>query len=133
MNPTYADTATLLSLNGFGAMGTDIFGGEWGSPDKQILCLEGVGVPSDLKDIYEQPSVQILVRGTKSGTGSRDIDVYTAAKAISDFLLQQLEHVEISGTCYLGFEQGSNIAPLGKDENERFVYSLNFMTYRNPF
>jgi len=130
-NPTYFDVMTLLGDNGFGDIGTDLFGGEWGAPDSQVLVLEGPGSPSDHKDIYEQPSVQILVRGPKTGTDRRDIDVYARAKAISDFMLSQLECTEINGVKYLGFEEGSNIAPLGKDINERFVYSMNFFTWRN--
>ena len=137
-NPVYFDVAHLLANNGFGALGTDIFGGEWGSKDgadihKQILVIDGPGTPSDLKETYEQPGVQILVRGNKKsgGTDYADIEVYRRAKAISDFLLGLSDAVEINGVCYRGFEESTNIAPLGKDENERFVYSMNFFTYRN--
>lgn len=128
MNPTYFDVLSLLAANGFGVLGTELFGGEWGTTDKQILVLEGVGTPSPLKLSYEQPGVQILVRGAK---GDRDIDVYIRAKEVSDFLLSQGEDVEINGVCYKGFEEGSNIAPLGKDDEERFNYSMNFITWRN--
>jgi hypothetical protein len=128
MNATYYDVAQLLEDNGFGLLGADIFGGEWGEPDKQILCLEGVGTPSDIKALYEQTSVQILVRGEKR---ARDHDTYTVARAVSLFLLGLSECVAVNGTDYKGFEEGSNIAPLGQDTNERFMYSMNFYTYRN--
>ncbi|MCK4621338.1 MAG: hypothetical protein KAT62_03885 [Desulfuromonadales bacterium] len=128
MNPTYFDVLSLLAANGFGSLGVEIFGGEWGAPDKQVLVLEGVGTPSPLKDLYEQPGVQIIVRGDK---GDRDIDVYVRAKAVSDFMLSQSDSIEINGVCYKGFEEGSNIAPLGKDDEERFNYSMNFITWRN--
>lgn len=137
-NPVYADVMVLLSDNGFGVVGDVIFGGEWGTTtgnidiDEQILVLDGVGVPSDLKDLFEQPSVQILVRGATRGMpDSAEIEVYSRAKQISNFLLSQPETIDINGNCYTGFEEGSNIAPLGKDENERFTYSMNFTTYRN--
>jgi len=128
MNATYYDVAQLLADNGLGTLGVDLFGGEWGAPDAQVLCLEGVGTPSDIKDTYEQTSVQILVRGEKR---ARDHDVYAVARAVSLFLLGLSDCVTVNGTDYKGFEEGSNIAPLGMDTNERFMYSLNFYTYRN--
>lgn len=132
MNPMYFDVATLLNdeLSSL-TLGSNLFGGEWNADtDKQVLCVEGVGAPSDHKQIYEQPSVQILVRGDK---GQPDYRVYNMAKEISDFLLQQSECVTINNTDYKGFEVGSTIGPLGKDENERFSYSMNFFSWRNAF
>ena len=127
INAIHVDVATLLNDNALGTLGTDLFGGEWGIPDAQTLTLDGVGTPSDLKELYEQPSVQILVRGARQEAAHL---VYAKAKAISDFLLSQTECVTINTTVYKGFEQGSNIAALGKDENERHIYSMNFTTYR---
>lgn len=126
--PVYYHVAFFLSINGFGTLGETIFGGKWGKPDEQVLVLNGVGSPADPKETYENPGLQIIVRGKK---GLADHEVYTTAKAISDFLLAQLDNVEISGVCYTGFEESSNIANLGKDENERFMYSMNFTTFRN--
>ena len=128
MTPIYADIMYLLAGAGFGSIGTDIYGGEWGEPDGQILCLEGVGVPSDLPELYEQPAVQILVRGSKRET---DLDVYTRAKAVSSFLLSQSDCTLANGHSYKGFEEGSNLAPLGKDSNERFIYTANYYSWRN--
>lgn len=131
-NPTYFDIMTLLGENNLGIIGDDLSGGSWGDCDKQTLVLDGVGAPSELKQSYENPGVQILVRGPKAGQdASRDIDVYKTAKAIYDFLVQQSDSVTINDVCYTGFEPSSNLAPLGKDENERFIYSMNFTTYRN--
>ena len=130
--PVYYDVMRLLELGGLGTVGGDLFGGEWGAPDAQTLLLEGVGVPSPLKTLYENPTVQIIVRGAKRGDPeSRDIDVYKRAKTISDFLLSQSECVDINGISYKGFEPASNIAAMGKDANERFSYSMNFYTFRN--
>ena len=130
--PTYADVMRLIELGGLGTVGADLFGGEWGPVDAQALILEGPGIVSPLKTLYENPSVQILVRGPKNGDpASRDIDVYQRAKTISNFLLSQPECVEINGRSYKGFEPLSNIVPLGKDSNERFTYSMNFYTFRN--
>lgn len=134
IDPVYVHIMFLLAANNLGTTGENLFGGEWGGPDEQTLVLDGVGVPSELKDTFENPGFQIICRGSKpSDTGYRDIDVYQKAKAISNFLLAQTDHVEIQGVCYTGFEPSTNIAPLGKDENERFMYSMNFTTFRNAF
>lgn len=130
--PVYFDVMTLIEDNNLGVPEDNLFGGEWGKPDEQILVLEGVGVPSDLKESFENPGIQILVRGPVAGQEkSRDIDVYTKAKAVYDLLVSQDDSVLINDVCYTGFEPTSNIAPLGKDENERFMYSMNFTTFRN--
>lgn len=137
VNPTYVDVMALLVTGGLGTIGVDLFGGEWGHTgtqdvDEQVLVLEGVGFPSPQPDVFEQPGVQILVRGPRSNQpDGRDIDVYVRAKAISDYLLTLPDTTEVNSVCYKGFEEGSNIAPLGKDENKRFIYSLNFFTWRN--
>jgi len=129
-NAIHFDVAALLNDNALGTLGTDLFGGEWGDTDAQTLVLDGVGTPSNIKELYEQPSVQILVRGAKLQAAHL---VYATAKAISDFLLSQSECVTINTTVYKGFEQGSNISALGKDKNERHIYSMNFFTYRKAF
>lgn len=126
-NAAHFDIATLLDANALGTLGTDLFGGEWGDTDKQTLVLDGVGTPSDLKQTFENPGIQILVRGEKLQAAHL---VYVTAKAIYDFLVTQPESVTINTTEYKGFEPSSNIAPLGKDADERHIYSLNFSTYR---
>jgi hypothetical protein len=130
MNAIHYDIAWLLSSNGIGQLGEDLFGGEWGQTDKQVLVLDGVGTPSELKTQYEQPSVQILVRGDRNEASHL---VYEKAKQVSDFLLSLDSNVAVNSANYKGFEQETNIAQLGKDENERFVYSMNFSTYRDAF
>ena len=127
-NPFYFDVLTLLQNAGFGTAGTDLFGGEWGAPDAQTLVRTGVGFPSPQPEIYEQPAVQILTRGEVI---EADIDVYIRAKAISDYLLTQTDSVDINGVCYRGFEEGSTLSALGKDEKERHVYSANYYSWRN--
>jgi len=130
--PYYA-VMRIIEAAGLGTIGTDLYGGEWGPSDAQVLCLAGVGVTSELTALFEQPGVQILVRGEKQGapTGSRDVDVYARAKSISDLLLGQLDNACIDGVNYKGFEETSPPGALGKDQNERFIYSMNFYTYRN--
>ena len=120
---TSATPTVLLTL------GTNLFVFEWGEDiDEQILINDAGGLPSDLKDQYENPIFQILSRGPKAEGG---IIPYNNLKIVRDFLLTQPELVTINTTDYLGFEEQSNMAPLGNDENDRFIYVMNFFTFRN--
>lgn len=133
--PQYFDVMNILRDGGLGTPGIDLFCGEWGHKDSdeidsQVLVLNGAGEPSTHRAIYEMVGIQILVRGLRV---QADIDVYEKAKQISDYILSLPEGVcaEGYGTGYQGFEESSNIAALGKDNNERFIYSMNFTAYRN--
>jgi hypothetical protein len=128
MNPVYIDVATELQAAGLGNLGSDLFGGEWGLADKQILVLSGGSPPSDLKEVYESVEIQILVRGDK-----RDSDsvVYNRAYEVSRYLLRLSDQAVLNGCIYKGFEAVTNIAPLGKDDNQRFIYSMNFNSFRS--
>lgn len=128
MNPVYIDIVDLLIAGSF--PDSELFGGEWGSPFKQILVLNTGGPASDLKQVYEVPDFQILVRGSNTDS---DSSVYARAKAVFNYLCGIGNNVCINNTNYQGFEPTSNLAPLGKDENSCFIYSMNFRTYRNVF
>jgi len=122
------DVAKLLNDSGnFGSLGVNIFGYEWGNVDSQILVMTGISVPSDLKDLYLEEAVQILVRGNKSESAKY---AQATAAAIYEYLVGLSESNTVNGVEYKGFEPTSNIAQLGKDEDERHVFSLNFDTYR---
>lgn len=125
------DIAKLLSNgpNGgnFGELGIDIFSYKWGRrSDQQILVIPTSGLQSPLKDLYRNPSFQILVRGNR---GCDHDKIYNLAQNVYDFLVNQPENVEIDGNCYKGFDPQSDIGILGEDDNERPVFSMNFDTY----
>jgi len=130
-NSVAEDIADYIETGGFGVLGTDLFGVQWGpdGDDKQILVMETGGVDSPLKDAYEQPTFQILVRGDKN---DRYPDIYARIRDIHEYLISSSETTVINGLTYLGFEPLSNIAPIGKDDNDRFIYSSNYYTFRNP-
>lgn len=129
-NSVAQDIVTLLSDNALGTIGTDLFGMQWGDGiDAQTLVIETGGVDTENKEQYEQPTFQILVRGAKLGAINT---LYATIKSIHEFLIEQPELVTINTTDYLGFEPVSGINPLGRDDNNRFVYSSNYFTYRNP-
>lgn len=127
--PVYVSICEYLHQNNFGNIGDDIFGGEFGDPDSQILVRSGDGQPAVPKDQYLNVDIQILVRGNKRQS---DPEVYAVGKKIFDFMILTPDQIEIDGVCFTGFEPITNLASLGKDENERFIYTMNFSTYTNP-
>lgn len=129
-NSVAKDVAILLDANLFGVLGTNLFAMAWGddSTDAQTIVLDTGGIDTANKDQYEQPTFQILSRGAKQGSGS---DVYDTLRSIHVFLMQQPSLITISGTDYLGFWPVSAIAGLGRDDNGRFIYSMNYFTFRN--
>jgi len=124
------DIMTLLGANGFGTIGTDLFCLMWNpGTDKQTLVMDSEGFDTEQKDQYEQPGFQILVRGDKRESPKI---VHDRARLIWLFIKDSSDSVTINSVEYLGFELSGNMVTLGKDENERFTYSMNFFTYRNP-
>lgn len=127
MNSQAFDVSDKINADNIADLGTDLFSGEWGEPDKQALVLDGIAPPSDLVFTYEEVGIQILVRGDKNESAN---EVYLVAKTISDYLLNLPDGWDINGCGYKSFEPTSNIAALGKDANERHTYSMNFTTFR---
>ena len=128
-NAVSVDIARLLHNNDLGEFGTDLFAMTWEpSKDNQTLIIDSEGMTSDLKTLYEQPSFQILVRGKKKQSPN---EVYQSMRRIHEFLITREREI-INGTCYLEFEIKSMPYPLGKDENDRFIWSANYYTFRNP-
>lgn len=129
MNPVSLDIMMLLELNALGTRGIDLFAMAWNeSVQAQVLILDTPGVDSPVKDIYEQPTFQILVRGEKGGDM---IETYDKLRGIHEFLIDQPTQF-IGATEYLQYEPLSTIAGLGRDDNDRAVFVMNYYTFRNP-
>ena len=133
MNSAAFDIMQFLNDAGYGSAGTDLFSFEWGQDqngevDRQTLVLDQDAITSDLKEHYEQPVFQILVRGNKRDSGKI---VYDRARLIFEFMIAQGTPT-INGTEYLEFEPISSVSLIGRDDNDRFVATMNFYTYRNP-
>lgn len=108
---------------------TNLFIMEWGKEvDAQVLIMDGTGIDSDLKDIYEQPTFQVLVRGKKTDGG---ITVSDRIRAVHEFLIGEPTRT-INGRNYLQFEPISLPTSIGRDENDRPQWSANYFTFRAP-
>jgi hypothetical protein len=129
MNSVSVDIAQLLHDNAFGVLTTNLFAMEWGQDrDDQILVLDSPGFDSPMKEVYENPIFQILVRGKP------DADMITAhdlLRSIHEFLIAQPTQ-DIGTTEYLQYEPISTIAGLGRDKENRGIFSISYFTYRDP-
>lgn len=132
-NDPAEDIRTLLNDSLKGTSGTDLFSLQWGSGvngdevDKQILVRTDSFTDALIKDEYEQPTVNILVRGTKKESLK---SVYDRARDIYEFMIQQ-ERQTLNTTEYVEFAPIGGLISLGPDDNGRHVYSMSFYTYRD--
>ena len=129
MNAVCVDIATMLAANGHGTFGADgsIYAFAWNEKlDDQILIMDSGNIPVPLRELNENPKFQILVRGKKGA----DINTaYGVIDAIHRFLIVQARQV-ISLTEYAYYEPITGIISLGRDENDRYVFSSNYFTFR---
>lgn len=126
MNLISNDISTLLSNNGF----TDIADGEIEiGQDRVIAVIPNEQSASDLKDTYYTDGFQIFVRSNPRGSQN---GAWDTIKAVHNFILSQPDSIFIDGCEYKGFEMETSISFLGRDENERIMFSANYTTFRAP-
>lgn len=124
------DTAVWLSDNSFGTFGADSgwsisVGTEPSSPDQCITTYDtGGGVDQPDAQMFD-PTMQVRVRaktyeaGYDKATAVRDSLILPTAKVIGDFL-------------YTGFWIFTDVAMIGKDDNERCIFTFNLRLMREP-
>lgn len=133
LNSVSEDIRQLLNDNSKGTQGTDLFSFQWGSgfegaeTQAQILVIDTQNIDVIDKLYYERPTFLIYVRGSTTESNKA---VYDRARDIYEFMIQQVRQ-EINGTEYIEFEPVDGPRNLGKDENNRFTYSMNFSTFRD--
>jgi len=122
-SPAYS-IARYLEANGFGTLagttGWSInYAVEPTAPDETITVIDTGGEPTDTDQMDRRPTFQVRVRG-------RNYDVaYTKLDDVAYFL-SNAKPVVLDGTRYVGFMVTSDIASLGKDENNRHLLTINF-------
>ena len=129
MSPVSQDIAKFLETSGEGTIGVDIFMFGWGEQEEsQILIMETGGFDPELQESLERPSFQILVRGNKAESA---LTAYNKIRSVYELLLAQLNLI-IDGTCYPQFNPLAPPAGIGQDDEDRYIFSINYTTYRNP-
>lgn len=129
MNAVSFDIMTLLSNNALGTIGTDLGAMAWlEKEDEQVIVIDTGSIDRDLALQSEQPTFQILARGGKN----EDLKTtYDKLRAIHEFLLP-LGTTTINGDDYLSFFPVSGPTGIGRDDNDRAVFTANYSTFRNP-
>lgn len=131
MNSPAEDISTILvlssSVTGL-TEGTDLFiSREPSKPDVVVSIFDtGGGEPQSTAERYEFPTVQVRSRGTAI-TGYAD--AYAKLELIK-LALHKFANQTIGGTKYIGIWASSDIIPLGYDDNNRPMFSLNFRIHR---
>ena len=122
--------ADRLAAQGYGTLagqsGWGIFiGGEPSKPDTCITLYDTGGTsPNQEAELYD-PLLQIRVRAHDYGDG------YNKAASIRDYLFQ-LTGATIGNWYYTGFWLVNDIQPIKKDENNRWVFTVNFRLMKQP-
>lgn len=128
MNSVSEDVMTLINTNTVHVTGTDLFALEWNEEvDSQVLVLDLSGFNTEDKENSEQPIFQVLVRGNP---GEDMATAYATIRAIHEFLIAQPTQDIGVGNEYQQFTPMGTIMPLGRDDQDRAVYSMNYYTFR---
>jgi len=114
------DIGNYLEQNGIGVLGTDIFLGQLpASPDNVVALFEYAGYPPWLKLSCERPGLQVRVRSTHYTTGRTKIEKVTQ-------VLHGVTEQTINGVRYVIIQAEQSPFPLGRDENGRIEWAVNF-------
>lgn len=126
------DIATLLenagvALKGPGTGWRLFIGGLPSSPDSVVGVERSGGLAPNPKYALDFPQIQVVVRGPPGETQSVDAKAEEVKRALLGIPPQTGAFGEIWGITML-----SDIAPLGRDEQDRKMVSLNFQLWLEP-
>jgi hypothetical protein len=114
------DIGVYLQSHGIGEVGVDIFKGAMpDSPDKCICLYEYAGEPLSLDWDGENPGLQVMVRDKSYEQGRLKINRIQNT-------LHGINNTTINGTRYLLVHAQQSPESLGRDENNRCEFVINF-------
>lgn len=128
MNAPSTDLATVLA--GVGALGLTLASNLFSSqipatPDALVALFDYSGGDPEQNVDYWRPSLQVRVRSAKG-----DYDTaYQLAMAIRAVLVA-VNSVTVAGARYIGIWAKGDIMFLGRDNNDRAEFSINFEVHR---
>lgn len=88
----------------------------------------GQGMPIDKDTGVARPSIQILVRGAVNdvlGAETKATEIFNALAGRENAMIGNKSVAQIQATCSLPFY-------IGEDENERPIFSMNFIAVVRP-
>lgn len=111
-----------------GTSGWGIFIGKLPSKPETAIAIVGTGgQTANPKYLLDYPSIQVLLRGAKNGY----TDVYAKALKVKDTLLG-LPSQTVNGDLWVQVNMIGDITPLGFDENDCPMFSVNFSLIIEP-
>ena len=112
----------ILEAAGIGTFKTDLFVGKMPEdPDAAVSVMRSGGKSANPKWLLDEPSMQVRVRGEINGY----VDAEAKAQAVKDALLG-LPSQDINGDRWVQVNMIGDIVPLGFDEQNRAMFSLNW-------
>lgn len=97
--------------------------------DQSIAVLDNGGRGAEVKVAIDYPTVQVLIRGSKAAGG------YSAGYAKAEAVLAALQGIDQNPSAYPNLVScvvRGGITGIGRDENDRPLFSLNFNLITNP-
>ena len=105
---------------------TDLFVSEMPDTPDECVCVYATGgFEPEANFVYERPTVQIRVRGSRGAY----VAAHNLTQSIRDALHGLANHT-INGARYIGIWCESDILSLGYDKNHRPMLSVNFRIHR---
>jgi len=114
------DIVTYLQTSGIGTKNTDIFGYSMPeTPNNCIVVYPTGGYPRDKAGFIEYPTIMIHVRNELASTAESKINAILEA-------LHRVVNTTMNGTRYLSVYARDEGVSLGKDDQQRSTWSVNF-------
>jgi hypothetical protein len=128
MSSAAEDIGTYLQSLGLGTLWQTIFIDEVVPKTEHISIFNTGGFSPDYtytrQQINENPSITIQARYNSRSEG------YSKLEQIKD-ILNSLGNIQMGDNFYLFFSMSSDILYIERDEDNRVLYSMNFLTKRH--
>ena len=98
------------------------------TPDKIIMISDTGGQDPNPKWLLDFPTIQVMVRGIISGY----LATAREAKAVKDLLLGIQSFTTTEGDRWVSVTQNGDLGFIGRDENMRPMFSVNFALIIEP-
>lgn len=127
MSSPAGDIADYLEIQGVGTVGTNIFAHlEPNKPNTCVTVLDTTGLqPLEIGENLRQPGIQIRVRAVDYESA------YSLHNTIVRLLCVDVTEFSSASHRYVGCWQQGDIFNLGRDQNDRFVTTSNYLLIRH--
>ena len=125
-NPPSLDIKDIIVTNSSLVFGTNLFVSSMPTePDNSVCIYDTGGFPQEQYDL-EKPTIQIRGRNNSYVTGYNQMRDLKYLLGTGDF-----NNTIWNGTRYIMIDVMSDVLYLSKDENNRFLFTINFQIYRS--